>query len=452
MAARLCHRLSPSIKPVAAQQHAMGLRMIAQRGAELLGKSHVILRVLNHGYALEVHVRGNAGESLQQFVTLNRHVTCGCKPSRDQCVPDAVHMQDGARRRPLGVKHDMQASLRRRLATAGKHAAIKVGLEQIGRRERAFIEAACGDVQAIAHAHAEVAARRGHPSARRAPVGCGAEGFHLVCLDAIGHRRCSVATACFPARSFYNESLLSQDQRERLDVVLVAPRNPLNVGAAARAMANFGFARLSVVAPFEEHWREARSAVGAPEILQSAKSTERLAGAIADCTLVLCTGTLTYRKAEQRVVPLPELAPLVAGELARGGQVAVVFGPENHGLSRDDLSYCHVLVEIPTDAHQPSMNLGQAVAVCLYELAVRGGGVPAVPSDSLSVPSGELDRLGALIEETIIAAGYAPQGMQPANRHDLRLLLRRLKWNAKDTRRALGLFRRVLWRLAHPGK
>jgi tRNA C32,U32 (ribose-2'-O)-methylase TrmJ len=87
------------------------------------------------------------------------------------------------------------------------------------------------------------------------------------------------------------------------------------------------------------------------------------------------TGTLTYRKPEQPVVQLPDLAPRVAQELARGGRMALVFGPEKHGLTRDDLSYCHILVEIPTDARQPSMNLGQAVAVCLYELAVRGSDI-----------------------------------------------------------------------------
>ena len=85
----------------------------------------------------------------------------------------------------------------------------------------------------------------------------------------------------------------------------------------------------------------------------------------------LGTGTLTYRKPEQPVVPLPAVAPLVERELARGGRVALVFGPEKHGLTREDLSFCHLLVEIPTDARQPSMNLGQAVAVCLYELASR---------------------------------------------------------------------------------
>ena len=126
-----------------------------------------------------------------------------------------------------------------------------------------------------------------------------------------------------------------------------------------------------MVAAYAPHWREARSAVGAPELLAAAVETATLAEAVAGCTLVAGTGTLTFRKPEQRVVRLPELGPLVRREMQRGGRVAVVFGPEKHGLTREELSYCHVLVEIPTDARQPSMNLGQAVAVCLYELAAR---------------------------------------------------------------------------------
>ena len=165
----------------------------------------------------------------------------------------------------------------------------------------------------------------------------------------------------------------TEAQRDALQVVLVSPRNPLNIGAAARAMANFGFRRLKVVAPFAPTWREARSAVGAEELLQNAESTECLAEAVSACTLVIGTGTLTYRRPEQKVVLLPLLAPLVSQELARGGHVALVFGPEKHGLTREDLSYCQILVEIPTDPGQPSMNLGQAVAVCLYELAVGEG-------------------------------------------------------------------------------
>jgi tRNA/rRNA methyltransferase len=252
--------------------------------------------------------------------------------------------------------------------------------------------------------------------------------------------------------------LLAEAQRDSLDVVLVTPRNPLNIGAAARAMANFGFRRLAVVAPFAPTWREARSAVGASEVLQNAKEFATLGEAVAGATLVVGTGTLTYRKPEQAVVVLPDLAPLVAQELARGGRVAMVFGPEKHGLTREDLSYCHILVEIPTDAGQPSMNLGQAVAVCLYELTTRvdfaGGDTQAedhaLHSDETSAsaaPSGRLDLLAGVVEEAMQTAGYSPRTMQTANRHDLRLLLRRLALSEHDTRRILGLFRRILWRL-----
>jgi len=252
-------------------------------------------------------------------------------------------------------------------------------------------------------------------------------------------------------RLFYNHFVHPESQRDLLNVVLVSPRNPLNIGAAARAMANFGLRRLSVVAPFDPTWREARSAIGAPELLQNAKSTECLAEAVASCTLVVGTGTQTYRKPEQRVVPLPELAPIVSRELTRGGRIALVFGSEKHGLTREDLSFCHILVEIPTDPQQPSMNLGQAVAVCLYELTRRAESAPATPISSItSAPlSGRLDLLAGVIEEAMQAVGYSPRAMHPANRHDLRLMLRRLSLSAHDTRRILGLFRRILWRINH---
>jgi TrmH family RNA methyltransferase len=254
---------------------------------------------------------------------------------------------------------------------------------------------------------------------------------------------------------FYNEFLLTEAQRDHSDVVLVSPRNPLNIGAAARAMANFGFSRLSVVAPFEAHWREARSAVGAPELLANAQEYSTLAEAIAGNTLVIGTGTRTHRKPEQPAVLLPALTSLVEEESASGGRLALVFGPEKRGLTREDLSRCHLLVEIPTDARQPSMNLGQAVAVCLYELTRRGPGPaepPRMAEAERGAASGALDRLADVIEETMTASGYSPQIMQAAKRHNLRVLLRRLSWTESDAKRALGVFRRVLWRLQHPGK
>ena len=254
--------------------------------------------------------------------------------------------------------------------------------------------------------------------------------------------------------------MLAEAQRDRIEIVLVSPRNPLNIGAAARAMANFGFSRLAVVAPYAPHWREARSAVGAPQLLESAAEAAPLAGAVARCTLVVGTGTLTYRKPEQKVISLPDLAPILKEEIQRGGRIALVFGPEKHGLTREDLSLCHLLVEIPTDARQPSMNLGQAVAVCLYELASRafppesafyeGASEPAARDPEEQNPaasSANLELLARVVEEAMIAADYSPPSMRDANRRDLRLVLRRLAPDRRDTRRILGLFRRVLWRL-----
>jgi tRNA/rRNA methyltransferase len=227
-------------------------------------------------------------------------------------------------------------------------------------------------------------------------------------------------------------------------------------------MANFGFSHLSVVAPYEPHWREARSAIGAPALLNNALESATLADAVRNCTLVIGTGTLTHRKAEQPIVRLDNLAPLVDQALDRSGRIALVFGPEKHGLTRDDLSWCHLLVEIPTDAQQPSMNLGQAAAVCLYELATRTSShspesaitkaeiapPPKVPETTPA--SGNLDILAGLIGQVMEAANYSPNSMQQANQHDLRLMLRRFNLTAADSRRALGLFRRILRRLQIP--
>jgi tRNA/rRNA methyltransferase len=233
-------------------------------------------------------------------------------------------------------------------------------------------------------------------------------------------------------------------------------------------MANFGFRNLAVVAPYEEHWQEARSAVGAETILQNARRAECLAEAVAESTLVVGTGTLARRKPEQNVVALPALAPIVEQEIARGGHVSLVFGSEKRGLTRDDLAHCHLLVEIPTDARQPSMNLGQAVAVCLYELAAGQRGETANKKQTtapdgdaadlarmggnLPASAGDLELLAEVMEETMRAANYPPSQMRAANRRGLQLLLCRLTLTQRDARRILGFFRRIVWRLKHGGK
>ncbi|MBO0797820.1 MAG: TrmJ/YjtD family RNA methyltransferase [Blastocatellia bacterium] len=148
-------------------------------------------------------------------------------------------------------------------------------------------------------------------------------------------------------------------------IVLVRPRDPNNIGAAARAMKNFGFLDLAVVSPHPPVWQEAVSAVNAEDVLANARVVGTLAEAVADCTLVV--GTADRRRVE------PKRSIYTPADLSRELRVAdqrmaLVFGQEKHGLTNDDLSHCHRIMSIPTQSGCPSMNLGQAVAVCCYEL------------------------------------------------------------------------------------
>jgi tRNA/rRNA methyltransferase len=228
-------------------------------------------------------------------------------------------------------------------------------------------------------------------------------------------------------------------------------------------MANFGFRRLSIVAPFAVNWTEAKSAVGAPDLLREAKVYDTLAEAVAHCTLVLGTGSLDRRRPEQAILDLPDAAAQIQQAVAdlaspenKPHHIALVFGSEKHGLTSDDLSWCHALVVIDTSEAQPSMNLGQAVAVCLYEISRKATGQAShrppesnpAPSLSASGPNtAQLDRLASLIEETMAAANYSTRGMRSANGEALRVLLRRLMPSEVDLRRMMGLFRRILWQM-----
>ena len=139
--------------------------------------------------------------------------------------------------------------------------------------------------------------------------------------------------------------------------------------------------------------------------------------------------------------------------MERGGRVGLVFGPEKHGLTREDLSHCHLLVEIPTDAGQPFDESGTGGG----GLPVRAGGAwfaertdrprRLTRREGRRQRQSRLELLAGLVERTMVAADYSPAAMREANRHDLRLLLRRLAPTERDVRRMLGLFRRILWRL-----
>jgi tRNA C32,U32 (ribose-2'-O)-methylase TrmJ len=154
-------------------------------------------------------------------------------------------------------------------------------------------------------------------------------------------------------------------------IVLVRPRNPLNIGAAARAMANFGLSDLVVVEPYGPAWQETRSAVGAGDIIRSARAAGSLTEALDGITLVIGTTSGQRRKLDRDLLSLEDLSEWI-GDRARHRTRALLFGSEKAGLSNEHFSYCHALLRIPTSARCPSMNLGQAVAVCCFELSRIG--------------------------------------------------------------------------------
>jgi TrmH family RNA methyltransferase len=232
---------------------------------------------------------------------------------------------------------------------------------------------------------------------------------------------------------------------DRLRVVLVATRNPLNIGAAARAMSNFGFLRLRVVNPYEVAFREARSAVGASAVLQSAEEFESVAEAVADCTLVVGTTAVGRRELQHPVRRLEDGARVIRKRLGTS-RVALLFGSEKKGLSNEDLSHCHWLMRIPTREEHRSVNLGQAVAICLYELA-RDGKVARPREKQKPATAGEAERITAVLLEALRTSGYLAPRAAAATEEKIRRLVRRFGLSGEDAKVWLGMLRQIVWKL-----
>ncbi len=232
---------------------------------------------------------------------------------------------------------------------------------------------------------------------------------------------------------------------DRLCVVLVATRNPLNLGAAARAMSNFGFDRLRAVNPYEIAFREARSAVGAEAVLREAEEHKTVAQAVADCSLVVGTTAGVRRDLIQPLRTLQEGAAELRQQL-RSGRAALLFGSEKRGLSNQDISHCHWLLRIPTCAEHPSMNLGQAVAVCLYELTREERPMASTPALK-PANVGEMERITALLFQALTASGYVKPRTAASTEAKLRHLVRRLQLSAQDAEVWMGMLRQIAWKL-----
>jgi TrmH family RNA methyltransferase len=203
-------------------------------------------------------------------------------------------------------------------------------------------------------------------------------------------------------------------------------------------MNNFGFRHLRLVNPYEVAFQEARSAVHAEAILREAREFPSLAEAIADCSLVVGTTSLGHRELQHTLRPLEYAGKLIRKRLA-AAPVALLFGSEKFGLSNDDMTYCQWLLRIGTEG---SMNLGQAVAVCLYEL-VRNPAPPAPDARKLASAE-ELDRLTGLLSDVLERSGYMHSERAETK---IRRLVRRLNLAGHDAEIWLGMIRQVEWKL-----
>jgi TrmH family RNA methyltransferase len=239
---------------------------------------------------------------------------------------------------------------------------------------------------------------------------------------------------------------LSSSDLSNLVVVLVRPRNPLNIGAAARAMSNFGAHTLRLVNPYAVAYREARSAVGASAFLKSSQEFETLAEAVSDCSLVVGTTAVRNRVLHQPLQRLDEeAAPLIQSRLELS-RVALLFGSEKIGLTNDDFSHCHWLLHIPTQESHISMNLGQAVAVCLYELARSGSSRKSSQTVELA-SAGQNEQISEGLLEALKRSGYVKPGNDAVTEKKARRLVLRLNLDAGDAKVLLGMVRQIVWKL-----
>lgn len=236
-----------------------------------------------------------------------------------------------------------------------------------------------------------------------------------------------------------------------LVVVLVRPRNPLNIGAAARAMSNFGAQHLRLVNPYRLAFRDARSAVGAATLLKSAEEFASVAEAVADCTLVVGTTAIGHRTLQHPPRHLDEPAGASVRSSLASGRAAILFGSEKTGLSNADFSHCHWLLNIPTDQKNISMNLGQAVAVCLYELARN---TQADPSAEKTVPATAManEQITEGLLEALRISGYVKPGTDEMFEKKTRQLILRFGLEAYDAKLLLGMVRQIVWKLRQGAK
>lgn len=230
-------------------------------------------------------------------------------------------------------------------------------------------------------------------------------------------------------------------------IVLVDTSHPGNIGAAARAMKTMCLDRLCLVRPAGFPSAEASArASGAADVLHEARIAASLEEALAGCRFVVGAS------ARQRALPWPLLGPRDCARRvvveAGQGEVAIVFGNEQSGLSNEQLQRCHVLTQIPANPDYSSLNLAMAVQVIVYEIRVAAGGEAALPirRETPLATADELELFYQHLERVLSGSGFLDT-TQPKH---LMLRLRRLFNRAELDENEVAILRGILSAVA-PG-
>lgn len=228
-------------------------------------------------------------------------------------------------------------------------------------------------------------------------------------------------------------------------IVLVSPIYSGNVGSVCRAMKNMGFSDLAVAAP-RGPWdvTEARMmALHADDIFDKRKEFPTLAEAVADCGLV--AGTTARRGLYREHAQTPrDFAPRLLSA-ARKAKVALVFGPEDNGLSNEDLQSCTHVLRIPSTTKYPSLNIAQAVMVCCYELYVASGLFEAPVERSPEAPAAMRERMYQMWREAMLATGFMSEDKADHMMLGVKRIFSRGLLTEKDVRILTGIAHQARW-------
>ncbi|MBI3610580.1 MAG: RNA methyltransferase [Nitrospirae bacterium] len=240
------------------------------------------------------------------------------------------------------------------------------------------------------------------------------------------------------------------DPFKNIQIVLVRPTRPGNIGAAARAIKNMGLSRLVLVQPADPLCSDSYTmAYGAHDVLEKAKVFKTLPRALARCRYVIGTTARTH-KGYGKPTPLMTVIPDILTR-AKRQRVAILFGPESSGLANDEIALCQSLVTIPTGRTHTSLNLAQAVMVVAYEMTrtAVSNAKPVSPAGRKTVDTDQRERFYQEMKDLLTLIGFIKGTQGTHILADLRRIFGRADLDGRELRILRGIIRQVRWALIH---